>query len=111
MVKTRSQTIRNNQIEPNEMDRQSDSESKCSIPEVLTREQITEFNDGDVLNYQNQSGRDSVNQRSSDMNRQTNELTNLVLALTEKIFSSNREGNELTLSQIVMRHVPTIAPD
>ena len=80
------------------MDRHSDSESECSIPEVLTREQIIEFNDGDVLNYQNNSGRDSVNQRFSDMNRQINELTNLVLALTEKISSSNRgnrEGNEL----------------
>ena len=51
MVKTRSQTKRNNQIEPNKMDRHSDSESECSIPEVVTREQITEFNDGDVINY------------------------------------------------------------
>ena len=83
MVKTRSQ------------DRQSDSETECSIPEVLTREQITEFNDGDVLNYQNHSGRDSVNQRFSNMNRQINRLTNLVFALTKKISSSNREGNEL----------------
>ena len=95
MVKTRSQTIRDNQIEPNEMDRHSDSESECSIPEVLTREQIIEFNDGDVLNYQNNFGQDSVNQRFSDMNRQINELTNLVLALTEKVSSSNREGNDL----------------
>ena len=35
MVKTRSQTLRDNQIEPNEMDRHSDSETECSIPEVL----------------------------------------------------------------------------
>ena len=35
------------------------------------------------------------------MNRQISELTNLVLALTEKISSSNREGNELnTVSNI-----------
>ena len=77
------------------MEYSSDNESECSIPEVLTREQIIEFNNGDVLNYQNNSARDSVNQRFSDMNRQINELTNLVLALTEKISSSNREGNEL----------------
>ena len=77
------------------MDRHRDSESECSIPEVLTREQISEFNDGDVLNYQHNSGRDTVNQRFSDMNRQTSELTNLVLALIEKIFSSNREGTKL----------------
>ena len=95
MVKTRSQTFRNNQIEPNEMDRHSDSESECSIPEVLARQKISGINDGDVLNYQHNSGRDNVNQRFSDMNRQINELTNLVLALTERISSSNREGNEL----------------
>ena len=75
-------------------------EGECSIPEVLSREQIIEFNDGDVLNYQNNSGRNSVNQRFSDMNRQLNELTNLVLALTEKISSSNREGNELNTVSI-----------
>ena len=34
------------------------------------------------------------------MNRQINELTNLVLALTEKISSSNREGNELNTVSI-----------
>ena len=95
MVKTRSQTLRNKQIKPNEMDRHSYSESEFSIPEVLPREQISEFNDGDVLNHQHNSGRDTVNQRFSDMNRQISELTNLVLALTEKISSSNREGNEL----------------
>ena len=39
--------------------------------------------------------RDTVNQRFFDMNRQIIKLTNLVLALTEKISSSNREGNEL----------------
>ena len=56
---------------------------------------MIEFNDGDVLNDQNNSGRDSVIQRFSDVNRQINELTNLVLALTETICSSIREGNEL----------------
>ena len=95
MVKTRSQTLRSIQIEPNEMNRHGDSESESSIPEVLTREQLSEFNDGDVLNYQINSGRDTVNQRFSDMNRQINELTNLILALTEKISSSNRERNDL----------------
>ena len=77
------------------MDRHCDSENECSIPEVLTREQISEFNEGDVLNYLHNSGRDTVNQRFSDMNGQISELANLVFALTEKISSSNREGNEL----------------
>ena len=95
MVKTRSQTTRDNLIESNRMDRHSNSESESNSPEDVTREQIIEFNDGDVLNYQHNTERDTVNQRFFDMNRQINELTNLVLALTEKISSSNREGNEL----------------
>ena len=65
------------------MERYSESESESSIPKVLTREQRNEFNDGDVLNYQNNVERDTVNQRFFDMKRQTKELTNLVLALTE----------------------------
>ena len=76
MVKTRSQSLRDNQLETNKMDRHSDSESECSIPEVFTREHISEFNDGDVLNYQHSSGRDTVNQRFSDMNRQIYGLPN-----------------------------------
>ena len=62
MVETRSQTIRDNQTESDKMDRHSDSERERSIPEVLTREQIIEFNDRDVLNYQNNTERDSANQ-------------------------------------------------
>ena len=50
IVKTSSQTTRDNLIEANRMDRYSDSESESSLPEVLTREQINECNDGDVLN-------------------------------------------------------------
>ena len=40
------------------------------------------------------------------MNEQISDLTNLVLALTEKISSSNREG--YILSQMNTRHVPTV---
>ena len=95
MVLTRSQTTKTDQRELENMEYSSDNKSECSIPEVLTREQKIGFNDGDVLNYQNNCGRDSVNQRFSDMNKQINELTNLVLALTENISSNNREGNVL----------------
>ena len=80
-------------------DRHSDSESECSVPEVLTREQINEFDNGNLLDFSGESERRAVNQRFTEMNRQISELTNLVLALTEKISSnvkpssSNREGN------------------
>ena len=75
MVKTRSQTARDTLIESNRMDRNSDSDSECSIPEILFREQISEFNDGDVLNYRNNAERSTVNQRFTEMNKQINELT------------------------------------
>ena len=74
------------------MDRHSDAESEDSLPDVLTRDQINDFNAGDLLNYRNDTERHTVNKRFSKANKQISELTNLVLALTEKISSSNREG-------------------
>ena len=65
MVLTRSQTTKTDQRELENMEYSSDNESECSIPEVLSREQNIDFNDGDELNYQKNSGRDSVNQRFS----------------------------------------------
>ena len=80
-------------------DRHSDTESEGSVPEVLTREQMSEFDNGNLLDCSGESERRAVNQRFTEMTRQISELTNLVLALTEKISSnekpssSNREGN------------------
>ena len=90
----------------NGTDRYSDAESEISIPEVLTREQMNEFDSENSLDYRNESERHTVNQRFNEMNKQISELTNLVLALTEKISSndkissSNREGNDLNTSSI-----------
>ena len=82
------------------IDRYSDTESESSIPEVLTRDQIREFDDGNLLHSRNEPEQLSANQRFSEMNRQITELTNLVLILTEKISSSNREGNDLNTVSI-----------
>ena len=101
MVNTRSKTARNTPSNMNGSDRYSDAESESSIPEVLTREQMNDFDNGNLLDYGNETERRSVNQRFTEMNKQISELTNLVLALTEKISSnettssSNREGNVL----------------
>ena len=59
------------------MDRSRDTKSEDSVPDILTRDQMNKF---DMF---------------SEMNMQIRELTNLVLALTEKTSSSNREGNGL----------------
>ena len=67
---------------------------------------MNEFDNGNLLDYRNESERHTVNQRFNEMNKQITELTNLVLASTEKISSndkissSNREGNDLNTVSI-----------
>ena len=100
MVNTRSQLARNNSVNMKGMAENSDIESENNLPEILTRDQINEFDNGDLFNYRNTCELNIVNQRFSEMNKQITELTNLVLVLTEKISSSNREGNELNTVSI-----------
>ena len=106
MVNTRSRTARNTHSNMNGTDRYSDAESESSILEVLTREQMNEFDNGKLLDYRNESEHHTVNQRFNEMNKQISELTKLVLAFTEKISSndkisfSNREGNDLNTVSI-----------
>ena len=101
MVNTRSKTAKQMYSGLNGTDRLSNGESECSVPEVLTREQMNEFDNENLLDYRNTDNRQAVDQRFSEMNRQISELTNLVLMLTEKISSkdtlpsNHREGNIL----------------
>ena len=78
-----------------------DAESEDSVPpDVLTREQLHEFDIGDFLDNRNDIERRTVNQSFSEMNKQITELLNLVLVLTEKISFTNREGNDLNTVSI-----------
>ena len=101
MVNTRSKSAKQMYSNMNGTDRHSDGESECSVPEVLTREQMNEFDNENLLDYRNTDNRQAVDQRFSEMNRQISELTNLVLMLSEKISSNDtlpsnhREGNIL----------------
>ena len=70
MVNTRSQAARNNLVDMSGMDRNSDSESDSSVPEILTRDQRNEFNIVDLLNYQNGNDRHTVVLSFSEMNKQ-----------------------------------------
>ena len=79
----------------NGIDRHSDAESGDSVSEVLTREQINEFDNGSLFDYRSETEQRAVNQRFTEMNEQISEMTDLVTALTEKISSSNRERNVL----------------
>ena len=77
MVNTRSQVAENQRTHMCRPDRHSDTESESSVPEVLTREQINEIDNGNLLDFSGESERQGVNQRFTEMNRQISELTNL----------------------------------
>ena len=96
MVNTRSQVRSSIPVFIGGMDkhdRSSDTESECSVPEVLSRDQIDELDDGNLIRTDNNSEQRSIDQRFSDMNKQISDLTRLVFALTEKLFSNIGEGN------------------
>ena len=90
MVNTRSQRTENHQTFMYGTERYGDAESESSVPEVLTREKMNDFDSGNLLDYRNESGRHAVNQWFTEMNKQISELTNLVLALTEKYLPTIR---------------------
>ena len=97
MVNTRSQARSSIPVfmsKASRNDRVSDSESECSIPDLLTRDQIDELDDENLIHSEQHSDQMTIDQRFSSMNRQINELTGLVLALTEKLSSNHGEGND-----------------
>ena len=80
-------------------DRSSDTESECSVTEVLSRDQIDEMDDGNLIRTNYNLEQRSIDQRFSEMNKQISDLTGLVLALTEKLSSNVGEGkNQSTAS-------------
>ena len=93
MVTTRSQSNRDKQIETQNMDRSSDSESDASFPDVLSRDQIENLDSEDVLTRHHGNHNNSVDQRFNELNRQIGDLTSIVLTLTNQIASINGEGN------------------
>ena len=97
MVNTRSQARSSIPVfmsKASRDDRISDTESECSIPDLLSRDQINELDDGNLIQTDRSSDHMSIDQRFSSMNRQITELTGLVLALTEKLSSNHGEGND-----------------
>ena len=95
MVNTRSQHVDSYAASSSRMEQNSDNESENSFPEVLSRNQMNEFEDGDVFNSRHNHNSSSVDQRFMEMNRQISDLTSIVMALTEKISSSSNECNGL----------------
>ena len=77
----------------------SENECEQSVPEVLIRAQIILFDEGDLLNRNGDLENYNIERRFSELSRQIGELTNIVLSVTERLFSNAREGNSLhTLS-------------
>ena len=77
------------------IEQNSDNESEYSFPNTLSRNQMNEFENGDIINVRHNSNLSSVDQRFLEMNRQISDLTSIVLALTEKISSSTTEYSGL----------------
>ena len=80
MVNTRSQNVDSYAACSSGMEQNSDNESEYSFPNTLSRNQMNEFENGDLM----------------EMNKQISELTNIVLALTEKISAPTTECSGLT---------------
>ena len=77
----------------------SDNESEQSVPEVLSRTQKIEFNEGDLLTRNSDFETKTIIEHSfSDMGRQIGELPNIMLSLTERLSSNTREVNGLNTS-------------
>ena len=95
MVNTRSQNVDSYAACSSGMEQNSDNESEYSFPNTLSRNQINEFENGDLINVRQNSSLNSVDQRFMEMNKQISELTNIVLALTEKISSPTIECSGL----------------
>ena len=93
MVYTRSRTVKNTSSGMDGNDQYSYNESECSVPEVFYRDQIADLDSGNLISTESSSEQRTIDQRFIEMNRQINDLTGLVLALTEKITSNVGEGN------------------
>ena len=96
MVNTRSQGRSSIPVFMSGMDkhdRSSDTESECSVPEVHSRDQIDEMDDGNLIRTNYNLEQRSIDHRFSEMNKQISDLTGLVLALTEKLSSNVGERN------------------
>ena len=95
MVNTRSQHVDSYAASSSRMEQNSDNENENSFPEVLSRNQMNEFDSGDIINSRQNPYSSSVDQRFMEMNRQISDLTSIVMALTGKISSSTSECNGL----------------
>ena len=95
MVITRSQYVDSYAASSSRMEQNSDNESENSFPEVLSRNQMNEFDNGDIINSQQNPNSGSVDPRFMELNRQISDLTSIVMALTEKISSLTSECNGL----------------
>ena len=95
MVNTRSQHVDSYAASSSRMEQNSDNESENNFPEVLSRNQMNDFDSGDIISSRQNPNSSSVDQRFMEMNRQISDLTSIVMALTQKISSSTSECNGL----------------
>ena len=95
MVNTRSHNVDSYAACSSGIEQNKDNESEYSFPNTLSRNQMNEVENGDLINVRHNSNLSSVDQRFMEMNRQISDLTSIVLALTEKISSPTTECSGL----------------
>ena len=61
MVNTRSQHVDSHATSSSRMEQNSDNESENSFPEVLSRNQMNEFDSGDIINSRQNPNSCTVN--------------------------------------------------
>ena len=89
------------------MERYSDSESETSVLYLLSRDQIDEFDNGNLNNRRRNNEQSSIDQGFLDMKRQIGELNNLVLAMTKKSSLRIEKGTCCKPSLTLTTAVPT----
>ena len=107
MVNTRPRNVDNYAACSSGMEQISDNESECSFPNTLSRNQMNEFENGDLINVVHNSNLNPIDQHFIEMNRQISDLTNFVLALTEKISSSTAERSTVTNTNVARSDMVT----
>ena len=98
MVKTRSRFNRENRIEQSGVDRYSDDDDNMSVADHYAENIFGNEGENDTIAMERDHEKHKIEQRFIEMNRQIEELTSIVRALTDKITNSREENGRDVLN-------------
>ena len=94
MVNTRSQVNRENRTEQPEVDRFADDEDNIRVSDHYSGSYFSENDEETMKSIERGIERFRIEQRLQEMNKQIEELTSMVRALTEKMTNSRNENDQ-----------------